>query len=169
MVSTGSRHSSNPFHYAKGMISYSSIPHDRTDACKASVFSRFVASPPFVGNTTVYFILVLFSSPYVSTILPSSAVFNGDLPAPQCWPGIWRWWIIVFSSSSLIFLLPMSFVFSCFTWIEFGNETGSPSDALVASVYLCGTIISILNCSPSVDVVDLFISKIFSRLSYTHL
>ena len=35
---------------------------------------------------------------------------------------------------------------SFFTWTENGNETGSPSDVLGASLAICGTIISSLNC-----------------------
>ena len=69
--STGYRYSSNPFQYGKGMVSSSSVPHDRTDAYKASIFSGFVASPPPVGSTTFSFLLLSFPSPYVSVLFTS--------------------------------------------------------------------------------------------------
>ena len=102
-------------------------------------------SPPTVGNTTLYLILLYFSSPSVSTVVPSYIILDIDLPAPQWWPGIWRLWITVLLSFTLIFLLPLSFMFSCFTWIETGNENGSPSDVLGVYLDLCGTIIYRLN------------------------
>ena len=49
----------------------------------------------------------------------------------------------------MIYLLPLYFMLSSFTWIKTGNGTGGPSDVLVASLALCVTIIYILNCSPS--------------------
>ena len=143
--STGSQYPSTPFQSGKGMSSSSSAPYDRMDAYKASIFYGFMASPPPVGNTTLPFLLLSFSSPTVSTVLPSSVILDGDLPATQFWPGIWRWRITVFFSSTLLFLLLMSFMLSCFTWIGNGNETGIPSDFLGYSLALCGTIISSLN------------------------
>ena len=86
--STGSRYSPNPFRDGKGMSSSSSVPHSRTYAYKASIFYGFVASPPPVGGTTLSFLLLSFSSPSVSTLLPSSVILDGELPAPQYWPGI---------------------------------------------------------------------------------
>ena len=88
----------------------------------------------------------------METDFPSSVIFDGYLPATQCCPGIWRWCINAFFSSTLLFLLLLSFIFSCFTWIENGNETGSPSGVLVASLYLCVTIISRLNLSPRIPL-----------------
>ena len=73
--STGSRYSLTPFQNVKCMSSYSSIPHDLTDAYKASIFSRFVVSPPPVGNATFLF----FSSPFTPCLYPPSF-----LP-PQFW------------------------------------------------------------------------------------
>ena len=70
------------------MPSYSSVPHGGTDAYKPSIFSGFVASPPRVGNITFSFLLLSFSSLYLSTVLNFSVILGGDLPAPQCWPGI---------------------------------------------------------------------------------
>ena len=58
--STGSRYLSTPFQDGKGMTSSSSVPHKHTDAYKAAVFYRFVASPPHVRNTTFSFILLSF-------------------------------------------------------------------------------------------------------------
>ena len=124
--STGSRYSSTPFQCGKGILSSSYIPHDRTDAYKAPIFSGFLDSTPPVGNKTFSFLPLSFTSPTVSTVLPSSAILDGDLPAPQCWPRIWCWWFTVLFSSTLLFLLLLSFMFSCFTWIENGNETGVP-------------------------------------------
>ena len=130
------------------MLSSSSVTHDRTDAYKSSIFSGCLDSPPPAGNNTFYFLLLSFSSPNVSTVLPSSAIFDGDLPVPQCWPGIWRWWITVFFSSTLMFLLLLYFILSYFPWIDNGNGTVSPSDVLGDSLALFGNIISSLNCSP---------------------
>ena len=148
--STGSRYSSTPFQSGKGIPSSYCMPHDRMDAYKASIFPGFLASPPPVGNTTFSFLLLFPPSPTVSTVLPSSAIFYGDLPAPQFWPGIWRWWITVFYSSTLLFLILLYFVFSCFPWIGNDNETVSPSDLLGDSLALLGTSISSLNFSPSI-------------------
>ena len=61
------------------MLSSSYIPHDRTDAYKASVFTGFVASPPPVGNTAFSFLLLSFFFLYVSTVLPSSAILDRNL------------------------------------------------------------------------------------------
>ena len=107
-----------------------------------------MASPPPVRNTTFSFLLLSFSSLSVSTALPSSIILDGNLPVPQFWRWIRCWWINVFFSSTLLFLLPISSIFFCFPWIETGNETGSPSDVLGYSLDLCRTIISILNFSP---------------------
>ena len=134
MGSTGYRYSSTSFQHWKGMSSPFSLPHDRMDAYKASIISGFVASPPLVGNTTFSFILLSFYSPSVSTVLPSSLILDSDMTAPQCWPVIWCWWIAVFFSSTLIFLLPLSLMLYCFPWIETGNENGITSDVLGASL-----------------------------------
>ena len=124
--STGYRYSSTPFHDGKGMLPSYSLPHDRTDEYTAPIFSGFMASPPPVGNNTFPFLLLSFSSLSVSTVFPSSIYFYSDLPAPQYWPGIWCWWITAFFGSTLIFLLLLSSMFSCFPWIETGNETVIP-------------------------------------------
>ena len=55
VVSTGSQNSSTPFQYVKGMSFYFSVPHDRTDSYKDSIFSDILDSPPPVGNTAVFF------------------------------------------------------------------------------------------------------------------
>ena len=143
--STRSRYSSIPFQVGKGILSSSSVPHDHTNEYKAYIFYGFVTSPPPVGNDTFYFISLSFSSLSMSTILPPSVILDGDLPAPQLWPGIVHWYITVFFSSTLLFLLTLSFTFSCFLWIETINETIIPSDVLGDSLYLFGTIISRLN------------------------
>ena len=143
--STGSRYSSTPFQLGKGMLSSSSVPHDCKDAYKSYIFSGFVASPPPVENVTFYFILLPFSSLSVSNVLPYSIILEVNLPTPQFRPGIKSWWITVFFSSTLLLLLLLYLMFSCFSCIKTGNETGSPSDFLGASLDLCGTIISSLN------------------------
>ena len=81
--STGYRYSSTTFHYGKGVPSSFSVPHDRTNAYKASIFSGFLASPSLFSNTNFSFLLLLFSSPTVSTVLPSSEILDSDLPVPQ--------------------------------------------------------------------------------------
>ena len=158
LVSTGSQYSSTNFQSGKGMSPSSSLPHDLTDAYKASIFSGFMASPPPVGNNTLSFLILYFSSLSVSSVLTSSVILDGDLPAPQCWPGIWRWCITVFFIYTLLLLLILSFIFYCFPWIETGNETGSPSDVLGDPLTLCGTIISSLKCSPRSPLTKEFLS-----------
>ena len=157
---TGFWYSSTPFQSRKGMSYSSSVPHDRTDEYKSSIFSGFAASPPSVGNTNFSFILLLFSSPTVSTVFTSSEILDGDLPAPQCWPGIWCWWDTVFFSSTLLFLI----LFSCFPWIENGNETESPYGILGASLDLCRTIISSLNFSPRSLLIKAFLLLLIEAL-----
>ena len=164
IVSTGFWYSSNPLQDIKGMSSSSSVAHDRTDAYKASVFYRFVASPPPVGNKTLSFLLIYFSSPSVSTVLPSSDILDGYLLIPKCWPWIWRWWITFFFGSTVIFLLPLSLMLSCFSWIATGNESGSPSDFLGTSLTLCVTIISSLKWYPRSLLTKAFLSVIFEAL-----
>ena len=112
--STGSRYSSTRFQDEKGMSTSSSVPNDCMDANKASIFSGFVASPSPVRNTTFYFLLLSFSSQSVSTVLSSYEILDGDLPAPHCYPGIWHWWIAVFFSYTVLFLLHLFFILSYF-------------------------------------------------------
>ena len=146
------------------MLSYSSVPHYRKDAYKSSIFSRFVDYPPPVENIIFYYLLLSFSSLSMSTILTSSAILDGDLPLPQFCSEIWSWWITVFFSSTVIFLLPLSLMLSCFPCIDNFNETGSPSDFLVASLDLCGTIISSLNCFTRNPLTKAFFSVMFETL-----
>ena len=100
----------------------------------------------------------------MSTVLPSSVILDGDLPTPQCWPRIWRWLIIIFFSFNLLFLLLLSFMFYCFPCIGTVNETGSPSNVLVASLALCGIIISSLKYSPRSLITQAFFSVIIEAL-----
>ena len=146
------------------MSSSSSIPHDRMYAYKASIFSGFVASSPPIGNTNFYFLLLYFPYLSMSTVFPSSIILDGDLPAPQFWPDILCRWIITFFSSTLIFLLPPYFMFSFFPCIDTGNETRSSSDVLGASLALCVTIISSLNCYPRSPLTREFFSVIVESL-----
>ena len=118
------------------------------DEYKASTFSGLVASPPLVGNIVVYFLFLSLHSPYVSTVLPSSRIFDCGFPAPHCWHGICHLWITVFFSSTVLSLMPLSYMLFCVSWIMTGNETGSPIDFLGAYLDICGTITSSLNYSP---------------------
>ena len=123
-------------------------------------FYGFLTSPPPVGNNTLYFILFYFSSLSVSTILPYSECFDSDLPAPKFWPGIWRWWITAFFSYTVLSLLPLSFMLFCVSCIMTGNETEITSDVLGSSLDIFGTIIYILNCSPSIPIIKELFSVI---------
>ena len=57
-------------------------------------------------------------------------------------------------------------MFSCFPWIETGNETGIPSDVLGDSLSLYGTIISSLNCSPRSTLNKLLLSVMTEDLIF---
>ena len=128
------------------LYSYS-IPHDSANAYKDSIFSGFMASPPPVGNPTVYFLLFSFSSPSVSTIKTSSVILCGVLPSPKCLPGIFHWCITVFFSSTLLSILPLTYVLFFVSDIATSNETGNLSDVLGNFLDICVTIISILKFS----------------------
>ena len=150
--STGSGYSSNPLQSVKCVSSYSSVPHDCTDAYKASVFSGLVASPLPIGNIYMQFILLYFSSHSVSRVIPSSVISGDGFTAPQCWPGVCCWWITLFFSSTVTSMLPLSSVLFCISGIVTGNETVSTSDVLFASLAIFGTIISIYKCSPMIPM-----------------
>ena len=47
----------------------------------------------------------------------------------------------------MLLLLTLYLMLSFVSWVVTGNETGSPSGVLIASLDLRGTIISNLNCS----------------------
>ena len=141
-------------------MSYSSILHEltdaykvsifygldeRTDAYKVSLFYGLVASPTFVVNIAVYFLLLYSSSLSVSTKIPFYVILDYVLPAPQFRPGIWCWWISVLFNSTMLFIIILSSVLFCFYRIATANDTVSPSSALVDSLDLCGGIISSLN------------------------
>ena len=64
----------------------------------------------------------------------------------------------------MIFLLLLYFVLYFFPWIENGNETGIPSDVLVYSLSLCGTIISSLKCSPRSPITKALFSVTIEAL-----
>ena len=164
--STGSWYSSTPFQIGKGMLSYSSMPCERKNAYKASIFSGFVVSPPPVRNTPLSFLILSFSSPYVSTVLPSSEILDGDLPPPHFWPGILRWCITVLFSSTVLFLMYISFMISCFPYIYTNNETVAPSDVLGDSLSLWGTTISSLNCFPNSPLTKALLSFMIEALIF---
>ena len=164
--STGSRYSSTPFKSGKGMSSYYSKPHDHTDTYKASIFYGFVAPPPPVRNTNFSFFLLSFYSPTFSTILPSFANLDGDLPEPQCCPGIWHLLITIFFSTTMISLMPLSSVLFCVSVIVTVSETVSPSDALGGSLDIFGTIISILNFSHKIPLTKVLLLVIIEALIF---
>ena len=143
--STGSRYSSTPFQSGKGIFSFSSIPHDPTDAYKYSILSVLSASPPPVVNLDVYFLFVSFPYPSGSTAMPSYVILDCFLPAHHFWSGIWCWCIIVFFRSTVLSMMSLSSMLFCVPSIVSINETGSPSEVLFAPLYLCVTIISRLN------------------------
>ena len=132
-------------------------------AYKASIFSEFVASPPPVGDYVLSFILLSYYSPSLSTVLSYSKILDSGLPAPQCWSGIWIWWITIFSFT-VIFLLHISLILSFVYWIATGNESGSPSGVLGDPLALCGTIISSLNWSPMIPQTKSLLSVIIEDL-----
>ena len=113
VVSTGSRYSSTIFQSVKGMSSSSSVPHESMDAYNDSIFYRIVASPSYVGNLSIYSLFLSFPSLSVSTILTSSATFDGGLPDPQCWPSIWRWWITVLFSNTILSVITLPSLLFC--------------------------------------------------------
>ena len=126
--------------------------------------SRSVASTPPVGNTAMSFILLYSYSPYVSTIMPYYVIFEGGLYAPHFWTYIWHWWITIFFISTVLSMLPLTSVLFCVSGITIGNETGIPSDVLGASLDLCGTIISSLNCSTRLQLTNVLFSAIIEAL-----
>ena len=146
----GSRYFPTTFHSGNGIYYSSSILYDCTNEQSDSTSSMIVESPLPVGNTDVIFIFFYFYSHFVSTILPPSAILDGVLTAPQCQPMICHWCITVFFSSTMLSTMPQSSVLFCVTGIATGNGNDTPSYVFVASLYLCGTTISILNCYPRI-------------------
>ena len=112
--STGSWYSPITFRYGKGILSSYSIPHDHKDAYKVSIFSVFVASPPPVRNNTTAFILLYFPSASVSTVLPLSAILDGNMSEPQCWPGIY---VCGLQYSSVPPLYPYCLCYLCYFFL----------------------------------------------------
>ena len=99
-------------------------------------------------------------------VFPFSVLLDGDLPAPQCCPGIWRWWIIVFFSFNLLFLMTLYFILSCSNWIETGNETGSPYAFFGGSLDICVIIIYSLNFSPRIPLTKELFSVMIEALIF---
>ena len=63
-------------------------------------------------------------------------------------------------------MLPLFSIIFCVSGITTGNETSSPSDVLGASLALCGTIISILNCYPMISITKALFSVIIETLIF---
>ena len=61
-----------------------------------------IFSTPSVGKLSTPFLLLSVSLLSLSAILSSYLTIYNGIPSPQCWPGIWRWWI-TFSLSSTVF------------------------------------------------------------------
>ena len=118
------------------MLYYYSITHEHMGSYKAFIFSGIVAPPPPIGNISVSFPPLSFYSPYVSTVMTYSIILDGGLPAPKRRPGVWRWWITDLFSSTVLSMLYLYSVLCCFSGIVTGDESGSPSDALVSSLAL---------------------------------
>ena len=148
------------------MSYYSSITHDCTDEYKDSIFSGLVVSPHPVRNTTVSFILLYLFSPSVSTVTNSSVILDDGLPEPRCWLGIWRWWITIFFSSNVLYIMPLTSVLFCVYGITTGNESVSPSGVWGASLSLCGTIIFRLNFYPRSPLIKLLFLVIIGTLFF---
>ena len=146
------------------MESSYSIPHTRTDTYKYSIFYGIVASTVPVGNISISFLLISFTSHYVSTFPTFSVILDDCLPSLQCWPGIWHWWITAFFSSTVLYMLPLHSVWIFVSRIATGNETGSTSDIFVASPDLCETIVSRFNCSPRIPLTKAFFLVIIETL-----
>ena len=127
------------------MFPYYSITHDRKDAYKSSIFYGFLVSSLFVRNTTMSFLLLWFLSQSFPTLMNSSSILDSGLPAPQCWPVIGRWQIVVFFRSTTLSMMPPTSVLFCISGIATGNETSINYDVLGDSLALFGTIISSLN------------------------
>ena len=112
-------------------------------------------APP-VGNLVVTFLFLYFPFLSVSTILPSSLIFDGGLTAPHFWTGICHWWISLHSSSNLMFvIIPLSLfyvLYELYLGTETGNEAGTPSGDLGDSLALRVTTISRLDCSTSIPL-----------------
>ena len=123
-----------------------------------------MTSPPPVENIVMSFLLLSFSSPSLPTAMPYSVVSDSGLPAPQWWPGIWRCWVTVFFISPMLSTLRLSSVLFCVSGITTVNENVIPSDVLVSSLSPCGTIIYILNWSPSIPLTKLLFSFIIKAL-----
>ena len=104
----------------------------------------------------MYFIFLSFYSTSVSIILTISAILDSFWTAPQCLPGIFPWWIIVFFSSTMLSMLTLSSMLFFVYGIETGNETGSAYDVLVYSLALCETIIYRLKCSHGIPLTNAF-------------
>ena len=61
-------------------------------------------------------------------------------------------------------MLPLTSLLFCVSGIATNNETGIPSGVLGASLILCGSIISSLNCSPSIRPNDALFLVIIDTL-----
>ena len=123
-----------------------------------------MASPLLIWDTAIYFLLLSFSSPSMSTVMHSSVVLDSGLPVPHYWPDIWCWWITIFFSSTMLFILPLSYILCCVSGIATDNEIGSTSSVLGEYLVFFGTIISSLNFSPRSLLTKVLLSVIIEVL-----
>ena len=70
-------------------------------------------SPTSVGGIYMSVLFLYFSPQSVSTVLSLYVIFYCGLPEFQFWPAILRWWITVFFKSTVISMLPLSYVLFC--------------------------------------------------------
>ena len=70
----------------------------------------------------------------------------------------------MFLSSTILLLLPLYFMLSCFSWIATHNETVYPSDVLGDYLSLCGTIIYIIKLSPRITLTKALFLVIIEAL-----
>ena len=106
-------------------------------------FMYCVLIPPPPWNIDMSFLLLSFYSLSVSTTMTYYIILDGGLPATQCRHGIPSWRITLLFSPTVLSMLPLSSILFCIYRIATGNENGIPSNELVDSLDICGTIISI--------------------------
>ena len=106
----GSQYSSTTFQYLNGIPSYYSVPHDHTNAYNYSIFSGLVISPPPVVKISMSFFFLSDTFLYVFIIIPYPFNFNIVLTSPWWWHGIWSLWITIYFSSTILYIMLLSYV-----------------------------------------------------------
>ena len=97
-------------------------------------------------------------------------IFYSDIPAPECWTGIWLWWITISFGYTMLSVLPLPSILFGVSIIYSGivnvNETGIPYDLFCASLSLFGTIISMMNFYSRIPLTNLLLSVSISSLIF---